>query len=1132
VAKVLELRDDDCSVVLDKPMQFDHTMPIVCNAIPLPVIHAEHDCLWLQCLDGVEVGCTVTQLSRVGTDGDLFHLFLTAWKEMWERHSQVPQERWSVILEFARQHLPRLQFSWPSMTADTLQHCVSNKKPATSGGLDGVSLQDLKALPHAALCNFADLFQHAEQTGNWPKQIVAGRVACIAKTPEPKKALDFRPITVLGLLYRCWGTFQARQVAHLPTGLFGSRPQRYAGQVWSQLLWSIEQAYEQTIELCGIIADIQKAFNFLPRQVVFECCAIVGIPFPVLRAWAGALTIMPRRFQLNGALSPPAYSNCGLPEGCALSCVGMMVVDMVYHSWMTHFFPMCQPLSYVDDWQILMTNPAMLQPALQCLERFTQAMDLFLDQRKTHTWAISAKGRQLLRDQGLDLIAGGRNLGAHVQFTRLHTNRSLMARVQEGQSLWHRLRLSPSPYHAKVRAIRVAAWPRCLHGVPATTLGLTTFQMLRSGAMRGLRADAAGANPMVQLGMIEQPATDPHCWSILQTIRLTRDCGMHERVQQVLSEIVGGSSAYPANSITTTLCTRLQLLGWHIDGCGHVVDRWGKFSLFEVSMPEVQYRVEMQWPTIIAANTEHRGCFTGLESCDAAATRQWLNTLDVADQALFRKVLNGTHFTQDGKMHCQEISSDECLYCACSDSRYHRFWECPRFEPLREHVPADVRKSILELPEVLTCAGWSLQPTTLQEWNCYFANLPAPPLPSLTLQGDLYLFTDGSCHDQRNVNQRFAGFSVVLASCEAVHDCSGSQILDSGHLPGLLQSAYRAEIFAVLRALQIAQQHDGRIFLWSDCDGVVRRLKRLISGHALHVNSAHYDLWAEIQMLVRQHEGTLVVARVSAHQPDDAGDVYKEWCFRHNGIADRHAVRANLTRDTDFWTLWRRHCTACEGIAWFNTHVHDVQLAISREATRNGSPAIPQPLHEPACARPCPSWVSLPPLQVPAAAVRWYGDSLVRHIVSWFWATTFSGVHEMVWVSHFQLYVDFMLLTGLPGPVKQERWCDGQTLTPLCLGNYAFRTRARWFTKVLKEILRHMRVTLHSDYGRPASQMVLMHAGIIAVPWPPERLQMVDEWMLSHGGVTFRRQTVAIDSLPTAERSSLFPPHLVSTFGL
>ena len=1136
-AKVLEVREDDCSVVLDKPMQFDPLLPVVCTAVPLPIIHAEHDCVWLENLEGVAVGSTVTQVTRVGTDEDLFHLFLTAWKDMWERHTHVPQECWNTILEFARQHLPRLQFSWPSITADTLRHCISHKKPLTSGGLDGVSLRDLEAMPHAALCNFADIFQYAEHTGSWPTQIVAGRVACIAKTPVPKQALDFRPITVLGLLYRCWGTFQARQVIQrldefLPMGLFGSRPNRYAGQVWSQLLWSIEQAYEQAIELCGIIADIQKAFNFLPRQVVFECCAIVGLPFPLLRAWAGALTTMPRRFQLNGAMSPPAYSNCGLPEGCALSCVGMMVVDMVYHAWMTHFFPMCQPLSYVDDWQVLLTDPDMLQPALLCLERFTQAMDLLLDQRKTHTWAVSNRGRQLLRDQGLDLIVGGKNLGAHVQFTRLHTNRSLMARVQEGQPLWQRLRLSPCGYPAKVRAIRVAAWPRCLHGVPATTLGLATFQLLRSNAMRGLRAEAAGANPMVHLGLIERPATDPHCWSILQTLRLTRDCGMHDRVQQVLSAIAGGSDAYPANSITNTLCTRLQFLGWHIDSKGLVVDHWGKFSLFGISMPELQYRVEMQWTHVVAAATEHRSCFTGLESCDAAATRQWLGTLDGADQALFRKVLNGTHFTQDGKMHCQETSSDECPFCECSDSRYHWFWERPRFETMREHIPAAARKCISELPEALTCAGWFLQPTTMQEWNSFFANLSPPPLPCFTHQGDLFLFTDGSCHDQHNINQRFAGFSVVSASCEAVHDCTGSQILDSGHVPGLLQSAYRAEIFVVLRALQIVQNHEGRVFLWSDCDGVVRRLKRLISGHAISANSSHFDLWEEILKLVKQRDGTLFVARVSAHQHDDAGDVYAEWCFRHNGIADRQAVRANLTRSAEFWIMWKRHCIACEGIDWFNGVVHEVQLAISREVTRQETPVLAQPLHEPASMRPCPDWVSLPPLCLPAAAVRWYGESLVRHIASWFWSATYSGGYDMVWVSHFQLYVDFMLTTGMPGPVKRERWCDGRTLSTLCLGNYTFRTRSRWFIKVLKEILRHMQVSLSADYGRPASQMVLMHTGIVAVPWAPDRLRQVDEWMLRHGGNTFRRQSAAIDSLPCADRSPSFPPHLVSTIGL
>ena len=114
--------------------------------------------------------------------------------------------------------------------------------------------------------------------------------------------------------------------------------------------------------------------------------------------------------------------------------------------------------------------------------------------------------------------------------------------------------------------------------------------------MRGLRAEAAGANPMVQLGLIENSATDPHNWAIQQTMRLTRDCGQRERVEQVLAEIVAGSEAFPGNSITHTLCTRLQFLGWHINDSGRLVDLFGSFSLFEVSMAELQYRLDLQWP--------------------------------------------------------------------------------------------------------------------------------------------------------------------------------------------------------------------------------------------------------------------------------------------------------------------------------------------------------------------------------------------------------------------------------------------------------------------------------------------------------------------------------------------------------
>ena len=53
-----------------------------------------------------------------------------------------------------------------------------------------------------------------------------------------------------------------------------------------------------------------------------------------------------------------------------------------------------------------------------------------------------------------------------------------------------------------------------------------------------------------QLGLIEALDLDPLGWIILQTFRLTRDCGTPDRVEQVLADIVAGETAVPPNSIT------------------------------------------------------------------------------------------------------------------------------------------------------------------------------------------------------------------------------------------------------------------------------------------------------------------------------------------------------------------------------------------------------------------------------------------------------------------------------------------------------------------------------------------------------------------------------------------------------
>ena len=79
--------------------------------------------------------------------------------------------------------------------------------------------------------------------------------------------------------------------------------------------------------------------------------------------------------------------------------------------------------------------------------------------------------------------------------------------------------------------------------------------------------------------------------------------------------------------------------------------------------------------------------------------RSFVKQLGAEQREVFHKCLNGCHITQDGKKYCQGLSEDTCPYCECSDSRYHRFWECERFQAERAQVSPDVLAMVPTLPD-------------------------------------------------------------------------------------------------------------------------------------------------------------------------------------------------------------------------------------------------------------------------------------------------------------------------------------------------------------------------------------------------------------------------------------------------
>ena len=589
-----------------------------------------------------------------------------------------------------------------------------------------------------------------------------------------------------------------------------------------------------------------------------------------------------------------------------------------------------------------------------------------------------------------------------------------------------------------------------------------------------------------------------------------------------LQRFVSNPDSMPSNGITAVLVARIQSLGWHVTVTGHLEDSLGVFSLFQCCMSELLFRAELAWLRVVAAAVSHRPGFQQLDRIDPARTRRFLSSLSPSDAAAFRKLLNGAHVTQDGKHYCQESDTDVCDYCECSDSRFHRFWGCQAFDSCRVGVDPALWNFIPELPECVTCHGWALSPTTLHEWREYLVSLMPLGLPVMPVApaGLMHVFVDGTCCNPNYYpDARVAAYAVVWADPQSI---AHAKVLDQGPLPGLCQTSVRAEIYAVLRATQFAARWGVSLMLWSDCLSVVRRFRKIAAGQEVRINSPNADLWLQFHEAFWGCAVPPEITKVQAHRDALAAPTaLEEWCYLHNSFADRAAAYANSARGSDFWKLFSRHVNACKQIDEWNGQIQQVLLRTSRMVLQN---TMPRPQVEPPVVAPPPGWIHLPGLpQPPAQAVKWYGLPVVRSLMRWFWDGIGDGSHPVQWVAHAQLFIDFGCSTGLSGPVKLDGWKDGSDIPLLQLLPISFKTRVRWFGKVLKEILRHLGLPLQSGYHRPASAMISMFASCVAVPWPCARLDATDRWLAQWTVAPFRRQSRDMDRLPPPGRDAMFP---------
>ena len=852
-----------------------------------------------------EPGTLVVEQEHTYASPEEMHAQLfAAWNVFFQRDNEeeldrVPEDMSDLIGRMPQSHVASL----PPIDGAMIEHALRCTKVASSRGSDGFSTLDLRKLPISLLDMLALILQLIEQNGVWPQKWTLAKTLCLPKTADAKTPYDIRPVTVMAKIYRLWGHIRGKQVtsyisASIPPEIAGVCKKISSDMIALLIASKVEDAHRLNTPLGGMVVDLMKCYNTVPRGGLLLILSKLGVPIPVLNAFRAMMRQMNRFFEVAQCCSDPQLTTTGIIEGCGFAIPSMLAVSLLAHLAITEAAPDAQCAFFADNWSVFAHAFEDLQKSLDALHDVTRRLKMKIAPKKSWTWATSSTLRTQCASLQVDsiripLVHSAHDLGMQQNYTKKQSKKTVKSKIGKAKNRLQVIKNSKVPRGMK-KTIAASVGHACVtYSGVFQQIAPQDLHALRSKTAAAIQCVGSGANSYLACNACD-PSFDPEfkllflrlqMWKRFQRLFPDNAASLHQRcveIQDVPSRLKKpGPVAALVNAVSQVGCK----FG-NVSGTLCVANR--ECHWMQVSAKALKQLLQRAWINHVVSTRISRKYFN-LESFDWIGNKNAMAKLTYYHQSLISIYQTGRHITNDFLSKFLPGVQNRCVLCGNPDSREHRLFYCRNLDDVRPKK--DTLQRVRNWGE--TCWHFALVPAIpdaseiIGSVTCHEVPWSLPPI------GDAVhcVFTDGSAFFN-NVPE----LSIASAAVLEVGQNSYTPNFAFGQLvPGVEQTSFAGELYSVLLALN--RWYHVRIF--SDCQTVVEMMEdEFFQQPRRHELKGPLLIWnCILRHLSQRGERQISILKVKAHvQIDKVSNPFERWAAWCNDFVDKKA-KSTITAD-------------------------------------------------------------------------------------------------------------------------------------------------------------------------------------------------------------------------------------------